>query len=286
MDGHLWHHLLPCLLGTFWSPEILTSCQPSHSGYSQWNLCSNDPSSFKFHSLLYLHFKFQFFPSGIPPPANTSTRLGIIMNMWEQAIKRKPLPTRGNGKRRYKERKSSLALLIQELSPWTREIWTESFLIFQLRNGKLEAGGRCGGVHMGSCLTLYRRIPHLLIKHIFTLTFFSKIIQLEVGDAEIKHDWIEIYTRARLFTELAPILCLFTVFGLVNMKLIPYKGRVYFSTFETGMDYEFLFVLANKHGGSDSVLKHVLSFWLLTLRCWLSCVNIAGGPSRGGDIHT
>ena len=91
-------------------------------------------------------------------------------------------------KRWYKERKSSLALLIQEFSPWTHEMWTESFILFQFRNGKLEAGGRQGGGHMGSCLTLYRRIPHLLIKHIFILTFFSTIIQLEVGDAEIKHD--------------------------------------------------------------------------------------------------
>ena len=185
----------------------------------------------------------------------------------------------------YIERKSSLALLIHELSPWTREIWTESFLIFQLRNGKLEARGEGGGVHMRSCLTLYRRIPHLLIKHIFTLTFFSKIVQFEVGDAEIKHDWIEIYT-SRLFAELAPILCLFAVFGNVTMKLLPSQGRVYFSTFETGMEYKFLFVLANKHGGSDSVLNHALSFWLLTLRHWLNCVNIPGGPSIGGDIHT
>ena len=148
------------------------------------------------------------------------------------------------------------------------------------------AGGRGGGVHIWSCLTLYWRIPHLLIKHIFTLTFFSKIIQFEVGDAEIKHDWIEIYTRARLFAELTPILCLFAVFGHVTVKLFPCKGPVYFSTFETGMDYEILFVLANKHGGSDSVLNHALSFRLFTLRCWLSCVNIAGGPSRGGNIHT
>ena len=90
----------------------------------------------------------------------------------------------------------------------------------------------------------------------------------------------------RLFAELAPILCLIAVFGHVTVKLLPYKGRVYFSTFETEMDYEFLFVLANKDGGSDSVLNHALSFQLFTLRCWLSCVNIAGGPSRGGDIHT
>ena len=90
----------------------------------------------------------------------------------------------------------------------------------------------------------------------------------------------------RLFAELAPILCLFAVFGHVTVKLFPCKGPVYFSTFETGMDYEILFVLANKHGGSDNVLYQALSFLLLTLRCWLSCVNIAGGPSRGGDIHT
>ena len=57
----------------------------------------------------------------------------------------------------------------------------------------------------------------------------------------------------RLFAELAPILCLFAVFGHVTVKLLPYKGRVYFSTFDTGMDYEFLFVLANKYGGSDCV---------------------------------
>ena len=90
----------------------------------------------------------------------------------------------------------------------------------------------------------------------------------------------------RLFAELTPILSLFAVFGHVTVKLFPCKGPVYFSTFETGMDYEFLFVLANKQGGSDSVLNHALSFQLFTLRCWLSCVNIAGGPSRGGDIHT
>ena len=79
---------------------------------------------------------------------------------------------------------------------------------------------------------------------------------------------------------------MFVFFGDVTVNLLPYKGRVYFSTFETGMDYEFLFVLANKHGGSDSVLNHALSFQLLTLRCWLSCGNILGGLSRGGDIHT
>ena len=89
-----------------------------------------------------------------------------------------------------------------------------------------------------------------------------------------------------LFAELAPIVCLFAVFGHVTVKLLPYKGRVYFSTFETGMDYEFLFVLANKHGGSDSVPNHALSFPLLIVRCWLNCVNIPGGLSRGGDIHT
>ena len=89
-----------------------------------------------------------------------------------------------------------------------------------------------------------------------------------------------------LFAELAPILCLFAVFGNVTMKLLPSQGRVYFSTFETGIEYKFLFVLANKHGGSDSVLNHALSFWLLTLRHWLNCVNIPGGLSRGGDIHT
>ena len=33
-----------------------------------------------------------------------------------------------------------LSMLIQELSPWTQEIWTESFIIFQFRNVKLEAG--------------------------------------------------------------------------------------------------------------------------------------------------
>ena len=90
----------------------------------------------------------------------------------------------------------------------------------------------------------------------------------------------------RLFAELAPILCLFAVFGNVTMKLLPSQGRVYFSTFETGMEYKFLFVFANKHGGSDSVLNHALSFWLLTLRHWLNCVNIPGGPSRGEDICT
>ena len=89
-----------------------------------------------------------------------------------------------------------------------------------------------------------------------------------------------------LFAELAPLLCLFPVFGNVTVKLLPYKGRVYFSTFETGMDYEFLFVLANKHGGSDSVLNHASSFPLLIVRCWLNCMNLAGGPSRAGDIHT
>ena len=77
MDGHLWHHLLPSLQ----SPEILISPQPSHSGYSQWNLGSNDPSSFKFHYLLYLHFKCHLHPLGNPPPAFACTRLGIIMNM-------------------------------------------------------------------------------------------------------------------------------------------------------------------------------------------------------------
>ena len=90
----------------------------------------------------------------------------------------------------------------------------------------------------------------------------------------------------RLFAELSPILCLIAVFGHVTVKLLPYKGRVYFSNFETGVDDEFLFVFANKHGGSDSVLNHALSFRLFTLRCWLSCVNIAGGPSSGGDICT
>ena len=90
----------------------------------------------------------------------------------------------------------------------------------------------------------------------------------------------------RLFPEVAPILCLFAVFGHVTVKLLPYKGRVYFSTFETEMDYEFLFVLANKDGGSDSVLNHALSFPLLIVRCWLNCMNLAGGPSRAGDIHT
>ena len=90
----------------------------------------------------------------------------------------------------------------------------------------------------------------------------------------------------RLFAELTPILSLFAVFGHVTVKLLPCKGRVYFSTFETGMDYEFLFVLCNKHGGSDNVLYQALSFLLLTLRCWLSSGNILGGLSRGGDIHT
>ena len=40
----------------------------------------------------------------------------------------------------------------------------------------------------------------------------------------------------RLFAELAPILCLFAVFGNVTWKFLPYKGRVYFSTLELGMD--------------------------------------------------
>ena len=75
-------------------------------------------------------------------------------------------------KRWYKEKKSSLALLIQELSPWSQKIWTESFLIFQLTNGKLEAVGRSGDVHMQSCLTRKRRILHMLIK-IFLLSLFS-----------------------------------------------------------------------------------------------------------------
>ena len=90
----------------------------------------------------------------------------------------------------------------------------------------------------------------------------------------------------RLFAELTPILSLFAVFGHVTVKLLPCKGRIYFSTFETGMDYEFLFVLCNKHGGSDNVLYQALSFRLLTLKCWQGCVNIPGGLSRGGDIHT
>ena len=69
-------------------------------------------------------------------------------------IKRKALSTWGSPKRCYKERKSPLALLIHELSPWTREFWRESFISFQPRKGKLEAGGEGGGVHMRSCLTL------------------------------------------------------------------------------------------------------------------------------------
>ena len=90
-----------------------------------------------------------------------------------------------------------------------------------------------------------------------------------------------------LFAELAPILRLFAVFGHVTVKLLPYKGRVYFSNFETGMDYEFLFVLANKHGGSDSVLNHALSFQLLTLRCWLSCVKYQVGlPEEETFTHS
>ena len=115
MDGHLWHHLLPSMLGTLQSPDILFSPQSSYSGYSQRN---NTPSSFQFHSLLYLHFKWHLHPSGTPPPANTSTRLQIIMNMWRAGHKKKSTIYM----RKPKEMLQGKEELPSSVNPWVKSL--------------------------------------------------------------------------------------------------------------------------------------------------------------------
>ena len=75
-------------------------------------------------------------------------------------------------KRWYKERKSSLALLIQEFSPWTQEIWTESFIIFQFRNVKLEAGAGMVVFTWGAVWPSTQEF-HICSLKIFLLSLFS-----------------------------------------------------------------------------------------------------------------
>ena len=94
--------------------------------------------------------------------------------------------------RKPKEMVQGKEQLTSSVSPRVKSLVSRNldrkFYYFSAQKWQAGVGGRGGDVYMWSCLTLYRRILHLLIRHIFTLTVFSKIIQFEVGDAEIKHD--------------------------------------------------------------------------------------------------
>ena len=154
MDGHLWHHLLP-------PAGFLVVPSDSHLS-STFTFRVFTVELIQQHPLFFqIPFSvvsaFQMPPLSIRHTIHSKYKYQIG-NHYEyvksRPIKRKALSTWGSPKRWCKERKSSLALLIHELSPWTREFWRESFISFQPRKGKLEAGGEGGGVHMQSCLTL------------------------------------------------------------------------------------------------------------------------------------
>ena len=199
--------------GTWHGWALVTSLTALHAGYLAVSRDSLLSSIFIFrvfteeqHPLFFpIPFSvvpaFQMTPPSIRHPTPSKYKYQIA-NHYEyvksRPIKRKAQSIWGNPKRCCKERKSSLALLIHELSPWTPEIWRESFISFQPRNDKLGEGGR-GQSWWCSYAELFDPLEwnfHICSLNVFLLSlFFPKIISLRWGMQ--KYDWIEIYRSGR-----------------------------------------------------------------------------------------
>lgn len=129
--------------------------------------------------------------------------------------------------------------------------------------------------------------PQLLIKHIFTLTlFFLKIIQLLRVGVEIKLYQIEIYTSDRLTTDMAH----FSTFVLspclwqCDCEVPPQSGSgIYFSTFEFGLDWDFIIYLGQWKWQKWQCAFPCLGAFLLLAVGILAIWTDPGGLSRVGE---